>query len=208
MLDRDILGAAGNYTFFCYNNYTHQTKMKKFFKITFLVFLGILFIGYLIPERKAMPCCSPADYNHQSFWHWPWTRGKSGCPHTGVDIFGKVGAPVVSQTGGLVIYAKNMPGKAGNSVFVLGPKWRIHEYLHLHTIDTKFLKFVKPGEQIATLGKSGNAASTPAHVHYGIITPIPYVWKAFGTAGTCNPPKKFNWRLMFWLDPADHLPNK
>lgn len=182
--------------------------MKRILKVISIILLAVIFIGYLIPERKAMPCCTPSDYNHNAFWYWPWTRGTSGCPHTGVDIFGKVGAPVVSQTGGLVVYAKNMPGKAGNSVFVLGPKWRIHEYLHLHTIDTKFLTFVKPGEQIATLGKSGNAASTPAHVHYGIITPIPYVWKAFGTAGTCNPPKKFNWRLMFWLDPADHLPNK
>ena len=51
-----------------------------------------------------------------------------------------------------MIYAKEMEGKAGKSVFVLGPKWRIHEYLHLNTIDTKFLDFVKPGEQIATLG--------------------------------------------------------
>jgi murein DD-endopeptidase MepM/ murein hydrolase activator NlpD len=115
---------------------------------------------------------------------------------------------VVSQTGGLVIYAKNMQGKAGKSVFVLGPKWRIHQYFHLNTIEVNRFDFVKPGDRIATLGKTGNAASTPAHVHYGIVTPIPYVWKAFGTAGTCNPPERFNWRLMFWLDPTDHLPTK
>ena len=65
------------------------------------------------------------------------------------------------------------------------------------------MDYVQPGELIGTLGKSGNAASTPAHVHYGIITPIPYFWKAFGTTGTCNPPKRFNWRLMFWLDPTN-----
>ena len=97
---------------------------------------------------------------------------------------------------------------AGKSVFVLGPKWRIHEYLHLNSIDVDLYDFVKPGEQIATLGKSGNAASTPAHVHYGIVTPIPYVWKAFDTAGICSPPRKFNWMLMFWLNPADHLPTE
>ena len=180
--------------------------MRKFFKITCTIAAVVIAAGYLIPERKAMPCCTPSDYNHQSFWHWPWTRGEGGCPHTGIDIFGKIGTPVVSQTGGIVIYAQEMPGKAGNSVFVLGPKWRIHEYLHLHTIDTKFLDFVKPGEQIATLGKTGNAAATPAHVHYGIITPIPYFWKAFGSEGTCDPPKRFNWRLMFWLNPVNHLP--
>ncbi|MBQ3250573.1 MAG: M23 family metallopeptidase [Bacteroidales bacterium] len=182
--------------------------MRKSLKVFFAALAAVLIAGYIIPERKAMPCGTPADYNQNSFWHWPWTRGVNGHPHTGVDIFGKVGTPVVSQTEGLVIYAKNMPGKAGNSVFVLGPKWRIHEYLHLHTVDCTVMDFVKPGELIGTLGKSGNAASTPAHVHYGIVTPIPYVWRAFGTAGTCNPPKRFNWRLMFWLDPADHLPTR
>ena len=180
--------------------------MRFFLKLLFVASATILLAGYLIPERKAMPCCTPADYNHNTFWYWPWTRGETGHPHTGVDIFGKVGAPVVSQTGGIVLYAYDMPGKAGKSVFVLGPKWRIHEYLHLNSIEVDPFEFVKPGERIATLGKTGNAASTPAHVHYGIITPIPYVWRAFGTAGTCNPPKRFNWRLMFWLNPTDHLP--
>ena len=104
--------------------------MRKFFKVLFVASATILIAGYLIPERKAMPCCTPADYNHNTFWYWPWTRGENGHPHTGVDIFGKVGAPV------------------------------------------------------------------------------PYVWRAFGSAGTCNPPQRFNWRLMFWLNPADHLPKK
>lgn len=182
--------------------------MRKFFYVFILAFAAVLIAGYMIPERKAMPCGTLADYNHNTFWYWPWTRGKHGCPHTGVDIFGKVGTPVVSQTGGVVIYAKEMSGKAGKSVFVLGPKWRIHEYLHLDSIEVDPLDFVKPGDQIATLGKTGNAASTSAHVHYGIITPIPYVWKVFGTAGSCNPPKIFNWRLMFWLDPTEHLPTE
>ncbi len=183
-------------------------RIRKFWTIALAIAATILLAGFLIPERKAMPCGNLGDYNHQSFWYWPWTRGTAGWPHTGVDIFGKVGAPVVSQTGGLVIYAKNMPGKAGNSVFVLGPKWRIHEYLHLNSVETSKFKFVKPGEKIGTLGKSGNAASTPAHVHYGIVTPVPYVWRLFADEGTCNPPKRFNWRLMFWLDPADHLPER
>ena len=90
-------------------------------------------------------------------------------------------------------------------MFVLGPKWRIHQYLHLNSVDTKFLRFVKPDEKIGTLGKSGNAANTPAHLHYGVVTLIPYVWKIFAEEGSCNPPKKFNWRLMFWLDPTDHI---
>ena len=87
--------------------------MRKFYKIMFLIAAVVIAAGYLIPEKKAMPCCMPSDYNHQSFWYWPWTRGENGHPHTGIDIFGKVGTPIVSQTGGLVIYSKEMVGKAG-----------------------------------------------------------------------------------------------
>ena len=71
--------------------------MRKFLKVFFTAAAVILLAGYLIPEPKAMPCCTPADYNHNTFWYWPWTRGEKGCPHTGVDIFGKLGTPVVSQ---------------------------------------------------------------------------------------------------------------
>ena len=122
--------------------------MRIFLKFTFLVTTVVIAAGYLIPERKAMPCCTPSDYNHQSFWHWPWTRGKNGHPHTGIDIFGKVGTPVVSQTGGLVLYAKEMEGKAGKSVFVLGPKWRIHEYLHLTQLTLNFWTSLGQGSRL------------------------------------------------------------
>ena len=33
----------------------------------------------------------------------------TGHPHTEVDIFGKVGTPVMSQTGGILLYADDMP---------------------------------------------------------------------------------------------------
>lgn len=64
------------------------------------------------------------------------------------------------------------------------------------------------GAQIGTLGNSGNAKNTPPHVHYGIFTPIPYVWKFFIPIGEGNQPVRYNWMKMFWLDPADHLPTE
>ena len=95
--------------------------MKKFLTILFVPILIIIGIGYLLPEFKEMPCGTASSYNHQSFWHWPWTRGTSGHPHTGVDIFGKIGTPVRCQSGGLIIYSGYMNNTAGNAVFVLGP---------------------------------------------------------------------------------------
>lgn len=60
--------------------------MRKFLKVFAAAVAAVVVAGYLIPERKAMPFCTPADYNHNTFWYWPWTRGENGHPHTGVDI--------------------------------------------------------------------------------------------------------------------------
>ena len=43
--------------------------MRKFFKVLFLASATILLTGYLIPERKSMSCCTPADYNPNTFWY-------------------------------------------------------------------------------------------------------------------------------------------
>ena len=40
--------------------------MRKFFYILLAASATILLAGYLIPERKEMPCCTPADYNHNT----------------------------------------------------------------------------------------------------------------------------------------------
>lgn len=185
--------------------------MKKFWKILglfFILCLVILTIGYMIPERCAMPCSTASSYNKASFWTHPWTRGMEGSPHYGVDIFGKEGSPVVSQTGGIVIYAGWFSNVSGNMVCILGPKWRIHEYMHLKDIQVKIGDWMSIDEQIGTLGKTGNAINTPPHTHYSILTPIPYFWLYNEDYGKTNVPKKFNWMKMFYLNPADHLPHE
>lgn len=167
---------------------------------------AVLAIGFAMPERKGMPAGKPGDFNKKSFWYWPWTRGKAGSPHAGVDIFGREGAPVVSQTGGIVLYAGWLGGVSGNAVFVLGPKWRVHVYLHLKRVDADFLDWASPGEQIATLGRTGNARRTPPHVHYQIATLIPYPWLYGYRNAVEGIPAEFDWMTMFLLNPADHLP--
>jgi murein DD-endopeptidase MepM/ murein hydrolase activator NlpD len=185
--------------------------MSRFWKnigILTLLCVVVLAIGYAIPERCAMPCGNVNSYNKGSFWTHPWTRGVNGAPHYGVDIFGKEGSLVVSQTGGIVIYAGWFNNTAGNMVCVLGPKWRIHEYMHLKDVTVTIGDWLSVDEQIGTLGKTGNAANTPPHTHYSILTPIPYLWLYNEDYGKKNVPKKFNWMKMFYLNPADHLPSK
>lgn len=167
--------------------------------------MAVFIVGLLIPENYRMPCGMTSSYNHESFWYNPWTRGKNGTPHYGVDIFGKEGIKVRPTVGGVVIYSGWFGDISGNMIVVLGPKWKIHEYCHLKE------NFVKPGQivghdtVIGLLGRTGNAARTPAHVHYTIVTPVPYFWLYNMVYGNGKQPQKYNWMKMFYLNPDDYL---
>ena len=118
--------------------------------------------------------------------------------HKGIDVFAKKGTSVRSATWGIVLLATEY-GKGGQFVVTLGPKWRIHYYAHLNEIKTKPFSLVTPDTEIGTVGNSGNAATTPAHLHYGIGTLIPYPWRIDDAP--------LGWQKMFYLNPIDYLLN-
>ena len=163
-----------------------------------LIMIVIIAIGLLIPQSFKMPVsgATNSSYHPESFWYYPW--GKS-VTHKGVDIFASKGTPVVSSTYGFVVLKGKM-GIGGNAVIVLGPKWRIHYYAHLHEIKTGWFYFTWPGKKIATVGTSGNAQGKSPHLHYTIATLIPYPWRIdFDHQG---------WKKMFYLNPIDYLKKK
>ena len=88
-------------------------------------------------------------------------------------------------------------GKSGKFVLVLGPKWRLHYYAHCDEILTHMGAIVTPTTQIATVGNTGNAKTTPSHLHYGIATLVPYPWRID------NAP--LGWQKCFYLNPIDYL---
>lgn len=159
-----------------------------------LVFL-IIVTGFLIPQNFVNPVTgsSARDYNAKSFWYYPW--GKSGT-HKGVDIFAKEGVSVNSATGGLVVYSGEF-NYGGNVVLVLGPKWRLHYYAHLQKINTGLFSWTSLGENIGTVGTTGNAKGKHPHLHYSIITPIPYPWRIDKA--------EQGWKKMFYLNPIKYL---
>ncbi len=159
------------------------------------VFLTIVGIGLLYPQNFSMPVdgATKTSYNQKSFWFYPW--GTSGT-HKGVDIFAKKGTAVRSTTSGLVLYTGQLK-LGGNVVFVLGPKWRLHYYAHLDKIETSNYSFIANGEQIGSVGTSGNATGKPAHLHYSIATLIPYFWRM--------DEEHQGWKKMFYLNPIDYL---
>lgn len=166
-------------------------KRRKFF----LFLVVILVAGLLLPQSFSVPVAgaSRGDYNQKSFWYYPW--GKSGT-HKGVDIFAAEGTEVVASTPGLVL-ATGEIGRGGKFVLVLGAKWRLHYYAHLRKINTSFFSWASRGENIASVGSTGNAAGKAPHLHYSILSLIPYPWKA--DTG------KQGWRKMFYLNPTPFL---
>jgi murein DD-endopeptidase MepM/ murein hydrolase activator NlpD len=157
-------------------------------KIILLLFLVILFL----PEFAQIPVQSGSakDWNAQSFWYEPW--GKSGV-HKGIDIFGKKGTPILSTTYGVVVFKGELP-LGGKVVLALGPKWRLHYYAHLES-DAVFIgKPLFIGTKIGALGDSGNAKGKPAHLHYSVVTLLPYAWRMDSSTQ--------GWKKMFFLDPS------
>jgi len=149
----------------------------------------------MIPQNLKMPVqgATKSDYNSKSFWFYPW--GKS-VTHKGVDIFAKKGTRIHSATWGIVLYSGKI-SMGGNFVLVLGPKWRLHYYAHLNELKTSSLSIVNKNTIIGTVGDSGNAAGKSPHLHYSIVTLIPYVWKA--------DQDRQGWKKMLYLNPITYL---
>jgi len=157
--------------------------------------MAVFLAGLMVPERLVIPVQGAirSDWNPESFWYSPW--GPSGV-HKGIDIFAKEGTPVLSAVPGFVFFTgKILLG--GNVVGVLGPRWHIHYYAHLGEIKTNGWHFVSKGEILGTVGATGNAAGKPPHLHYAIVTPIPYLWRADRDLQ--------GWKKMFYLNPLDYL---
>lgn len=169
--------------------------IKKILLRMLLVFVAIIVIGLLIPQNLKMPVVGADDnsYNHETFWYEGWG---SSIVHKGIDVFAKKGTSVHSATWGIVIMATEY-GKGGKFVLILGPKWRLHYYAHLDEIKTKRFAFVTQDTEIGTVGNTGNAINTPAHLHYGIGTLVLYPWRIDRAP--------LGWQKMFYLNPIDYL---
>lgn len=160
-----------------------------------IVLVLILVVGFLVPGRLVVPVkgATKADWNSKSFWFSPW--GKSGV-HKGIDIFAKEGTPVIATCSGFVVSAESN-NDGGNVVSILGPKWRIHYYAHLKSIKVRNGEFIEQGKEVGTVGTTGNAVGKAPHLHYAIITQIPYVWEYRS--------EKYGFERMFFLNPHEKL---
>lgn len=155
----------------------------------------ITLLVFLFPEPRTIPVsgATAKDWNANSFWYEPW--GSSGV-HKGIDIFARKGTPVVGTTHLFILFRGRLK-KGGNVVAALGPKLRIHYYAHLDTTSDNAVLFITRGEQIGTVGDSGNAAGKPPHLHYSILSLVPMIWHIDTSAQ--------GYKKAFFIDPASYL---
>jgi murein DD-endopeptidase MepM/ murein hydrolase activator NlpD len=118
----------------------------------------------------------------QSVWGDPRDGGKR--KHEGIDIFAKKGTPLLAVCDGEIDRVKN-GGLGGKSVWLYDAEnGQSIYYAHCDEQLVTEGQRVKAGEPIATVGNTGNARTTPPHVHLGIypnrmgaIDPIYFVKK-------------------------------
>lgn len=113
--------------------------------------------------------------------YWGDERDGGRRKHEGIDIFATQGTPVVAISDGVIEFVGN--DDIGGKTITVQPDdydWEAY-YAHLDQQYVISGERVKKGQLIGTVGNTGNAKSTPAHLHFGIYTdagavdPLQYV---------------------------------
>jgi murein DD-endopeptidase MepM/ murein hydrolase activator NlpD len=114
---------------------------------------------FVSPGGMACPIAAPNSFIDS--WGFPRSGGRT---HEGTDMMAASGAPVVAITGGRITF-EGYGSSAGNWVILSGDDGNEYWYMH----NRKNLVSggrVHAGEQIATVGDTGNAIGGPPHVHF------------------------------------------
>lgn len=102
--------------------------------------------------------------------------------HAGVDIFAPRGTPVVASAPGRITRA-NVTNLGGKVVWLRDDvKRRSIYYAHLDSQTVAAGERVEVGDTLGFVGNTGNARTTPPHLHYGIyyrnegaVDPMPFL---------------------------------
>ncbi len=120
--------------------------------------------------------------------YWGDIRDGGRRDHEGIDIFAQRGTPVVAATSGRVGFTGEK-GLGGKQVWLRDNERRQSlYYAHLDSIKPD-LGRVNAGDTLGFVGNTGNAKTTPPHLHFGIykrgygaIDPIGFVFKTEETS--------------------------
>lgn len=119
----------------------------------------------LRPARLTMPVPGLRPRDVGSPWHAARSGGRR---HEGVDLFAKRGTPVLSATRGTV-WRVGDDALGGRVVTVLGDGPALYYYAHLDGwADGLHAQAVTRGTPLGVVGDTGNARTTPPHLHFGV----------------------------------------
>lgn len=111
------------------------------------------------PETRSTT--STGSANQSLTWRWP-TSGKvistyssSSAGRKGIDIAGKSGQQVVAAASGKVVYSGNGLARYGNLLIIKHNDVYLSAYAHNKALLVNEGQYVKAGQKIATLGRSG-----------------------------------------------------
>lgn len=105
--------------------------------------------------------------------------------HKGIDIFAPKGTAVVAVTSGIITYIGDQP-KGGQCLWLTSEDGASFYYAHLDRWAPGLFEGmeVRSGDLLGYVGNTGNARTTPPHLHFGVnqndemVNPYPILTKA------------------------------
>lgn len=148
--------------------------MKKLFTFLLIIFLVYFSARIYFLDKEYFLC--PIEYsrdfiircdNHGNGF---FAAGRSGRRlHQGIDLFAEIGQSIRAPRSGRVVAAQRSRGM-GNFVIIKHSEKLVTIYGHLSRIDVRKGDFVRQGQVLGAVGKTGNAnyRDIQPHLHFEV----------------------------------------
>lgn len=160
--------------------------MKK--PLLLLVFVALAAVSFSFAPAPAPPSSSISKLlvypvaGTRSYIKDKWGARRAGGTrkHKGIDIHARKGTPVVAITDGVIV-ERDHTLIGGKTLWLKGKHAWTAYYAHLDKQYVREGQRVRKGQVIGTVGNTGNARSTPPHLHFGVkqgkgwVNPLPLV---------------------------------
>jgi peptidoglycan LD-endopeptidase LytH len=130
-----------------------------------------------------MPVVGIKAFDLYNSWGDPRDGGKRS--HRGIDIFASRGTPIVAVSDGIISYIGDQP-KGGHCLWLTTEAGTSFYYAHLDRWAPGLYEGmeVQSGDLLGFVGNTGNALTTPPHLHFAVnqndemVNPFPILTKA------------------------------
>lgn len=130
-----------------------------------------------------MPVVGVTSRDLDDSWHAPRDGGTR--VHKGIDIFARRGTEVVAVTDGIISYIGDQP-KGGHCLWLTTENGKSFYYAHLDHWAAGIYEGmeVQVGDLLGYVGNTGNAITTPPHLHFQVtendeaVNPYPLLARA------------------------------